>query len=125
MPILRITSLPFENQDSGSWAVEVCQHFAASTEIPLQHVSAIWQLLPNKHYAHGGNVAYFQPRDSHPVIVDVLLPDFYALDSVENIIMASVDAVCHVSLLPANNVFVQVNRARSGAVFDEGQIVRW
>ena len=125
MPILRITSLPFENQDSSTWSAEVCKHFAEITDIPLKHVSATWQLLPNGHYAYAGENAHFQPRDSHPLIVEVMLPDFYALDRVEKIIMAVVEAVSTVTHLPTKNIFVQVNRARSGAVFDEGRIARW
>ena len=125
MPIIKVTSLPFENQDSASWPVQVCEHFARSTEIPLKHVSATWQLLPHGHYAHAGVRAQYQPSDSHPVIVEIMLPDFYALDRVEKIIHAAVEAVGFASKLPKQNIFVQVNRARAGAVYDEGRIVRW
>ena len=125
MPILRVTSLPFENQDSSAWPTEVCKHFSASTDIPLKHVSTTWQLLPQGHYAHGGNSAHFQPQDSHPVLIEIMLPDFYAIERVEVVILAVVDAVSYVSHMPKDNIFVQVNRARSGAVYDDGRIVRW
>ena len=125
MPIIKVTSLPFENQDSAAWPVQVCEHFARSTEIPLKHVSVTWQLLPGGHYASAGTRAQYQPQDSHPIIVEIMLPDFYALDRVEKIIKAAVEAISFASRMAKTNVFVQVNRARSGAVFDEGRIVRW
>jgi hypothetical protein len=103
----------------------VCEHFARSTEIPIKHVSAAWQLLPCGHYAYAGQSAQYQPLNSHPVLVEIMLPDLYALDRVERIIYATVDAVYSVSGMPKTNIFVQVNRARSGAVFDEGRIIHW
>ena len=125
MPIIKVTSLPFENQDSSAWPVQVCEHFVRSTEIPLKHVSATWQLLPNGHYAYAGMRAQYQPKDSHPIIVEIMLPDFYALDRVEKIIHAAVEAISFASRMPKQNIFVQVTRARAGAVYDEGRIVRW
>ena len=125
MPILRISSLPFEHQDSSAWPGKVCDYFSRVTEIPIKHVSATWQLLPCGHYAHAGQTVQYQPRDSHPVIAEIMLPDFYALDRVEKVIMATADAICHVADMPKENIFIQVNRARSGAVFDEGAIIRW
>lgn len=125
MPILRITSLPFEHQDSSAWPALVCEHFARSTEIPIKHVSAAWQLLPCGHYAYAGKNTQYQPLNSHPVLVEIMLPDLYALDRVERIIYATVDAVHSISGMPKTNIFVQVNRARSGAVFDEGRIIHW
>lgn len=125
MPIIRITSLPFENQDSSAWPKAVCEAFSTATEIPLQHVSVTWQLLPCGHYAHAGHNTYYQPNNSHPLIVEILLPDFYALDRVEKIMQCTVSAIHDVVGMPKENIFVQVNRARSGAVYDEGRVVRW
>lgn len=125
MPIIRITSLPFEHQDTSLWPQAVCEAFSNATEIPLQHVSVTWQLLPCGHYAHAGQNAFYQPTHSHPLIVEILLPDFYALDRVEKIMLSTVSAISTVVGMPKENIFVQVNRARSGAVYDEGRIVRW
>lgn len=125
MPVIRITSLPFENQDSSHWPAKVCENFAQITQIPLEHVSTTWQLLPGKHYAYGGKTCAYQPRDSHPLITDIMLPDFYSMEHIELIIQAAVEAISTVANMPKQNIFVQVNRARSGAVYDEGRIVRW
>jgi hypothetical protein len=125
MPILRITSLPFENQDSADWASAISTNFSKITEIPLKHVSVAWHLLHGGYYAYNGVGVEFQPHDSHPMIVEVMLPDFYALDRVELIIKAAVESICRVTKMPKENIFVQANRARSGAVYDDGRIIRW
>lgn len=125
MPVIRVTSLPFENQDSSPWAARVCEYFSRTTEIPLEHVSTTWQLLPGGHYAYGGRSCAFQPQDSHPIIAEIMLPDFYGIDRIEKIIHSTVEALSFVASMPKKNIFVQVNRARSGAVYDEGRIVRW
>lgn len=125
MPILRITSLPFENQDSTDWASAISAQFSKITEIPVKNVSVAWHLLLGGHYSYNGVGVNFQPQDSHPMIVEVMLPDFYALDRVELIIKAVVESICRVTKMPKENIFVQVNRARSGAVYDDGRIIRW
>jgi hypothetical protein len=125
MPIIRVASLAFEDQDMSSWSALVGEHFARSTEIPVKHVSVIWQIIPGGHYAHAGRISQFQSHQSHPIIVEIMLPDFYTLERVDKIIYSSVDAISLVSRMPKENIFVQVNRARSGAVFDDGRIARW
>lgn len=39
--------------------------------------------------------------------------------------LCTVSAIHDVVGMPKENIFVQVNRARSGAVYDEGRVVRW
>ncbi len=131
MPILRITSLPFSpdspntQQVTARWPLQISERFAALTDIPLKNISVTWQFLPSGHYAYAGSDEPFQQPHSPPLLVDLLLPDFYALDRVDRILLAAAESVAAVSGVVKKTIFIQVHKARSGTVFDDGRIIRW
>jgi hypothetical protein len=77
------------------------------------------------HYAVAGKAAKRQPQDSHPVLVDLLAPDFNPAAKVEKmltVVASSISKRAHVAI---TNIFIQHRQARAGMVFDAGEIVRW
>jgi len=66
-----------------------------------------------------------QPRDSYPVVVDFLVLDFNAPERVETMLRALASSIAAHSAVAPDNIFIHCQTARSGNVFDAGDIVRW
>lgn len=126
VPFIHIRSLPFEPPlDLATAVAALSRDFASATQIDLEHVTVTWELLPPGHYAAAGQTASVQPADSHPVLVDLLAPEFNCDETVMSMLSAVAQSIARVSGVAEHNVFVNYRQARSGQVFDAGKIVRW
>ena len=126
MPVIQIRSLPLEQDvDLGDVVAAVTADFAERTGIAAEHVSATWTLLAPGHYAVAGESAASQPSDTHPVLVDLLAPDFNPPERIEAMLRAAAASVSQRAGVPETNVFVVCHAARSGMVFDAGEVLRW
>ena len=126
MPFIHVRSLPLEpTRDIAAVLEGLIRDFADGTGIGLEHVTATWDLLPAGHYAVGGRAAQRQPERSHPVLVDLTAPDFNPPELVETMLRTVAASIARRAGVPLDNVFVLHREARSGMVFDAGEIVRW
>ena len=126
MPFIHIRSLPPAVRFDVARAVRgVSSAFARETGIDEQHVTVTWDMLAPHHYASGGATATAQPATSHPVLVELLAPDFHRSEQIESMLTALASAVAHEAGVAPDNVFASFRAARSGEVFDDGAIVRW
>ena len=126
MPFIHIRSLPpAEPIDTAALLEQLSADFAAATGIGVEHVTATWEWLEPGHYAVGGTAASEQPARSHPVLVDLLVPDFNADDDVARMMTAVADSLAARGGIVRDNIFINQRDARSGRVFDAGDIVRW
>lgn len=77
MPFIHVKSLPFDPPLKMSTVVEgLTRDFARGPGIDLEHVTATWEFLPAGHYVVAGKSQSHRPDASHPVLVDLLSPDF-------------------------------------------------
>lgn len=126
MPFIHVKSLPFSTFFDASAALEgVTRDFAKATGIRLEHVTATWEFLPPGHYAVAGKAVSRQPRGSHPLLVDLLVPDFNSGARVRRMLGAVAASIAKRANVPPANIFINVQQARSGMVFDGGKIARW
>jgi len=126
MPFIHVKSLPFNSFFDASAALEgVTRDFAMETGIGLEHVTATWEFLPPGHYAVAGKAVSRQPRGSHPILVDLLVPDINSGDKVKKMLGAVASSISKRAKVPVTNIFVNLRHAGSGMVFDAGEIVRW
>jgi len=126
MPFIHVRSLPFDRLFDASAALEgITRDFAKETGIELGHVTATWEFLSPGHYAVAGKAASRQPRGSHPILVDLLAPDFNSVAKVEKLLAAVASSISKRAKVSVTNVFINHRQARSGRVFDAGEIVRW
>ena len=126
MPFIHVRSLPFEEPLDVSALVEsLTKDFAKATGVGLEHVTATWDFLPAGQYAVAGKAAQRQPRGSHPVLVDLLAPDFNSSDDVEGMLHSVASSISKRAKVPIVNIFINYRQAVSGAVFDAGEVVRW
>lgn len=126
MPFIHITSLP---QDEGfeteATVRAVSELFAHGTGIGLEHISVTWRYLEPGHYAHAGQTTDMQQRDSHPILVDILAPDFNDAETVTRMLECTAEAIAECTGVSISNVFVAYRAAHAGRVFDGGEVMDW
>ena len=126
MPFIHIKSLPFsEETDTAALLEQLSVDFAAATGIGIEHVTATWEWLEPGQYAVGGRAARERPAGSHPLLVDLLAPDFNTDEDVARMLIAVADSLAARAGVARDNIFINQRDARSGRVFDAGQLVRW
>ena len=126
MPFIHIRALPFDSQPEIAELLEgLCRDFAVATGVGVEHVSTTWEWLDPGHYAVGGKAATSQPDASHPLLVDLLVPDFNSAADVERMLTAIADSLAARTGIRRDNLFINQREARAGRVFDAGEIVRW
>lgn len=126
MPFVHIKSLPFEEVfDADSVLEGITKDFAKATGIGLEHVTATWEFFLPGHYALAGKVASRQPRNSHPILVDLLAPDFNNTDTIATMLKSIANSIAKRVDVPLENIFINHRQAHSCMVFDAGEIVRW
>lgn len=126
MPFIHVKSLPLDKPiDISAVIEELTKDFAEETGIGLEHVTATWEYFPQGHYAVAGKAASRQPMDSHPVLVDLLAPDFNTAEAVEKMLAAVASSISKRAKISIDNIFINHRQAQSGMVFDSGEIVTW
>jgi hypothetical protein len=126
MPFIHIKSLPFDRPLNVTSVLEgLAKDFAKGTRIALEHVTATWEFLPAGHYVVAGRAESHQPESSHPVLVDLLSPDFNSPEKVEKMLQVVASSISKRAKVPINNIFINHRRAQSGMVFDSGEVARW
>lgn len=126
MPFIHVKSLPLDSgAASDDLVVGIVADFAAATGIGLEHVTATWEFLRPGHYAAAGRAPYSQPEASHPVLVDLLAPDFNSPERIETMLLAVAGSIAKRAGIPLANIFINHRPAHSGMVFDSGEVVRW
>jgi phenylpyruvate tautomerase PptA (4-oxalocrotonate tautomerase family) len=126
MPFIHVKSLPFDPPLKVSAVIEgLTKDFAKGTGIGLEHVTATWEYLPAGHYAVAGKAQSHQPDTAHPVLVDLLSPDFNQPAQIEKMLRAVASSISKRAKVPITNIFINHRHAHSGMVFDAGEVVQW
>ncbi len=126
MPFIHIKSLPFAKSfDVGAVLEGLSQDFARETGIELKHVHATWEFLEPSHYAVAGKTRGRQPKSSHPLLVELLAPDFNDARTIETMLACVALSLSKRVDVARSNIFINHRQARSGMVFDAGSVERW
>jgi hypothetical protein len=126
MPFIHIKSLPFDRVLNVTSVLEgLAKDFAKETGVGLEHVTATWEFLPAGHYVVAGNAEAHQPENSHPVLVDLLSPDFNRPEKIGKMLHVVASSISKRAKIPISNIFINHRQAHSGMVFDAGEIGRW
>ena len=126
MPFIRIESLPFEQAFEVPDIVRaINRELAAVTAIDLDHLHTCWSFVPRGCYAKGDSSPEYQPELNHPLIVDLLAPDFIDDAIIKLMFETIADSISRHASFPRQNIFINHRIARSGRVFDDGSVVDW
>jgi phenylpyruvate tautomerase PptA (4-oxalocrotonate tautomerase family) len=126
MPFIHIKSLPLDSAVKVSAVVEgITKDFARRTGIEIEHVTATWSFFSQGHCAVAGKAADQQPENSHPLLVDLLTPDFNDAAQIEKMLLVAAKSISKRAQVAINNIFINHRQAHSGMVFDDGEVVHW
>lgn len=126
MPYIHITSLPQdEGFDTEAAVRAISEAFVAGTGVGLEHVTVTWRYLEPGHYAQAGRTAAEQAHNTHPLLVELLAPDFNDTDTVSRMLECTAEAVADCTGVSISNVFVAYRAVHAGSVFDGGEVVDW
>lgn len=126
MPFIQIKSLPLhKDRDIPTVLREINRDFARATGIDPLHLHATWEFFAPGHYAKGEHTPTHQPEARHPLIVDLLTPDFNNNETIRLMLQTLADSIARHLDFPINNIFINYHQAHSGMVFDDGKIVEW
>src|SRR5262245_31965056 len=114
MPFIHVRSLPFRQSFDVERVVHgLARDFAKGTGIGLKHVTVTWEFLDPGHYAVAGKSARHQPRRSHPVLVDLLAPDFNSPGAVGKMMTTVASSIARRTRVSIRNIFIHHREARS------------
>jgi len=126
MPVMRVTSLPFNPAINIEQVLsQLSQTFSKQFNIDLVHISASWHYFQAGHYVVAGKNAEFQAESSHPLMVELLAPDFTQQQDMESMLEFIANQLSKLTPVHKNNIFIEYRPAKSGWVFDQGKIVSW
>ncbi|MFQ5589174.1 MAG: hypothetical protein ACE5F7_10075 [Nitrospiria bacterium] len=126
MPFIHIKSLPFKKSlDVSDILLGITRDFAEHTGVKANHIHTTWEFFSPGHYAKGRQAPEDQREAHHPVIVDLLTPDFNDMTVIALMLETIAESLSKRADFPKNNIFINHRQARSGMVFDDGEIVRW
>ena len=126
MPFIHIKSLPFKQSlNVDEVIVSLSRDFSAQTKIAIEHVTITWDFFQPGHYAVSGRTVNHQPKDSHPILIDLLVPDFNLVDSIEQMLNIIAQSLAKQVGMPIENIFINCQYAYSSMVFDKGDVVKW
>ncbi len=98
---------------------------ADATELDPKHISVLWHTLAADTYAYQGSLADTQPAQSHPVLVDLVAPDFHRPHQIHLMMKTLAREVAGLAGVSHDNVLVVHYPVSSGHVFDQGRLLNW
>ena len=126
MPFIHIKSLPFEEPKNIAFIIKgITEDFSENTGIPLFHIHTTWEFFLPGHYTKGDKNPAYQPEGNHPLIIDLLTPDFNDSGMIASMLVSIAESVSNRAEFPKNNIFINHRQAYSGMVYDDGKIVSW
>lgn len=126
MPFIHIKSLPLKDPvDIAEVLRGINRDFSEKTGIELMHLHATWEFYQPGHYAKGDTTPENQPEARHPIIVDLLTPDFNDVDTIRLMLKTIAASISTRLPFPINNIFVNHRQAHSEMVYDDGEVVAW
>jgi hypothetical protein len=126
MPFIHIRSLPQPAKpDLQSVMKQLSSRFAGEMDMHEDNICITWEVLSPDRYLNNGVFTPAQPQNSHPVMVDLLVPDFNSQSRIEKMMGCIVELLAVVLAIPIGNVFINCRLALSGMVLDNGEIVKW
>ncbi|MCK5884385.1 MAG: hypothetical protein KAG61_11905 [Bacteriovoracaceae bacterium] len=125
MPFVHIKSLPvavsgFDISDALS---TVSSNLSMATDIPPEFITVTWEYFDNGHYLVGESHGHYHDK-GHPLIINILIPDFNS-DGAAKRVINSVTESFGLLGFEREEIFINLNLARSGMVYDRGEILEW
>lgn len=126
MPIIRISSLSLsEKFDMKEVMQALSSGIARDVRIEQSQLSISWQMIEANHYISMGEVAEIQPSHSHPILVELLMPDVLSKDLSEKIMHSLAHRLGKELNFPVSNIYIYERQLPASQVFEKGMVAHW
>ena len=124
MPIISVKSLPPGNADTSSILKKLCTAAANAIGYEPGHIWATWEFFEPGNYAVGDRTETKQTPETHSPIVRILSFEGKPQNDIEQMMKNVAEVISKELNIDIGNVFIEYSEARSGMVFDGGNIIR-
>lgn len=126
MPIIRINSLPLaDSLDMKQVMQALSSGVSRDVRIEQAQLSISWQYINENHYISKGELAEKQTSHSHPILVELLLPEVLSKDLTEKIMHSLAHRLGKELNFPVTNIFIYERQLQSSQVFEKGMLANW
>ncbi len=126
MPIIRISSLPLpESLDMAQVMSALSSGVSRDVRIEQAQLSISWQYIEENHYIVKGELADKQPSHSHPILVELLVPEVLSADLTEKVMHSLAHRLGKELNFPVSNIFIYERKLSANQVFEKGMLAHW
>lgn len=126
MHIIRINSLPLSDSlDMKQVMQALSSGISRDVRIEQAQLSICWQYITENHYISKGELAEKQSSHSHPILVELLVPEVLSKDLTEKIMHSLAHRLGKELNFPVTNIFIYERQLNSSQVFENGMLANW
>lgn len=126
MPLIHIKSLSFETEkDIANILKDISSEFSDHMEISEKQVIVTWDTFKENHYSYQGKIAACNEQSDHPILVDLIAPDFNSRERIQEMMFTVSKGISKYANISESRIFIVYRSANSGFVLDEGNVVEW
>lgn len=126
MPIIRISSLPLSSSlDMGGVMKALSSGVSRDVRIEQAQLSITWHVMAADHYIEKGILEQTQPSNTHPILVELIVPEVLSKDLTEKIMHSLAHRLGKELNFPVTNIFIYERQLSSEQVFEKGMLAHW
>jgi hypothetical protein len=126
MLIIRVSSLPFpESLDMKRVLKALSSGVSRDVRVEENQLSLYWQYIQENHYIAKGKLANTQSSNTHPILVELIVPEVLSKDLTEKIMHSLAHRLGKELNFPVSNIFIYERKLMSNQVFENGMQANW
>ena len=126
MPYITVKALPLEDPQRVPDILQaVSRRFAEAAGIEELHITVTWETFAPGHYVKGGKVADVHDFETHPLVAELFVPDGNDEETVQFMLHTLARLLNEETGCPLHRMFITCRLAKSGYVYDDGEIAEW
>ena len=125
MPVISIKTLPLDEDEVRTPDIlkKLCTTVSQELNYKPNHVWATWEYIAPHLYAVGNYSVPFQPQSTHAPLVRVLAFEGRSKKEIGALLHVIARVLAQELKVDLGNIFIEYAEARSGKLYDGGQVV--
>lgn len=125
MPVISIKTLPLDEDEVRTPDIlkKLCTTVSQELNYKPSHVWATWEYIAPHLYSVGNYSVPFQPQSTHAPLVRVLAFEGRSKREIEALLHVIARVLAQELKVDLGNIFIEYSEARSGKLYDGGQVV--
>ena len=125
MPIISIKTLPLDEDEvrTPDTLKKLCTAVSQELNYKPNHVWATWEFISPHLYTVGNYSVPFQPQSTHGPLIRVTAFEGKSKKEIDALLHIIARVLSQELKVDLSNIFIEYSEARSGKVYDGGQVV--